>query len=81
MEKGSYVCVLETMELKTVSEVESVEGNQIFYMDDSTSYHKKQISEDTDLVRQALILKHSKNKQMVKNVISYILMSNVTTKY
>lgn len=69
MEINSLVCVLKTKELKTVIETEIINGEKILYMNDLTSYHEKEVTEEDWIVREGLLNKMQNNRESLENLL------------
>ena len=79
---GSKIKIVKNGEIKTISEIETIDGVDVFYMSDGTSYVGKQISFDyydsysernnEKIITETFEKSFSKNESLNNGMISFI---------
>jgi hypothetical protein len=67
------VCILKTFELKEIQEVETIYGENIFYMTDGSSYHESEISNSPEHFVEAFVRRLRNNNDLLWEKIGEIV--------
>jgi len=78
--KSSLVKILLTDEIKTISEIEEIDGVELYYMSDGTSYEKNQLSFQFEqsidnienIISNSLTKKNNRNTSLDDGMINFI---------
>jgi hypothetical protein len=78
--KSSLVKILLTDEIKTISEIEEIDGVELYYMSDGTSYEKNQLSFQFEqsidnienIISNTLTKKNNRNTSLDDGMINFI---------
>jgi hypothetical protein len=70
------VCILKTFELKEIQEVETIYGENIFYMTDGSSYHETEISNSAEHFVEAFVRRLTNNDNLFLQKIGEIVRAD-----